>query len=209
MHKNPTHRTQPIVDATSMRVVAYEVLSNGRLPFGDADGMLRVDLSSLEYGALLAKTSGIRVHCNLEYHTLITATDEIERLVCAGIVVELVERHDILRHKRMFERVAKSAERLRAAGALIALDDVTLCSRERSLIRAVHPDIVKVDNRDALVSLCKATHGLQIVAERIEQEHQAELARLLGASMLQGFWCDRELRGCEHEAPTAIANEET
>ena len=192
-----------------MRVVAYEVLSNGRLPFGDADGMLRVDLSSLEYGALLAKTSGIRVHCNLEYHTLITATAAVERLVCKGIIIELVERHDILRHPRMFERAAESTERLRAAGALIALDDVTLCSRERSLMSAVRPDIVKVDNRDSLFSLCKEVHGLQIVAERIEHEHQAELARLLGASMLQGFWCDRELRGCEHEAPTAIANEET
>jgi hypothetical protein len=63
---------------------------------------------------------------------------------------------------------------------------------ERELIKTLRPEIIKVENRDALTEIRNAVNGTPIIAERIETARHAELARKLGAMEIQGFWCDRQ-----------------
>jgi hypothetical protein len=56
----------------------------------------------------------------------------------------------------------------------------------------LRPEIIKVENRDALTEIRNAVNGTPIIAERIETARHAELARKLGAMEIQGFWCDRQ-----------------
>lgn len=185
------HRTQPILDAVSLEVVALEVLSRGPLPFDDEAAMIEVDFAALQYAAALAESSGLRVHCNVEYPTLVLAPGLINDRIKPGIVVELVERHAIFQQPDIYRWIAREVAQIRRLGALVAMDDVTSTTLERELIKALRPDLIKVENRDALMEVCRLVKRIPIIAERIETGRHAELARELGAAQIQGYWCDR------------------
>lgn len=185
------HRVQPILDAATLEVTALEVLSTGPLVFDDETEMVYVDVASLEYALGLVATTGFRIHCNIEYSTLILAPWVIQK-IRPGIVIELVERHEIFEKSEVHTWIAEAATKIRSRGGSIAMDDVTPTTLERELIKTLRPDIIKVENRDALAEIRNAVKGTPIIAERIETGRHAELARKLGAREIQGFWCDRK-----------------
>jgi EAL domain-containing protein (putative c-di-GMP-specific phosphodiesterase class I) len=186
------YRTQPILDATTLEVTALEVLSAVPLALDDEVEMTRVDVGALEYAVGLVERTGLRIHCNMEYSTLVLAPRLIHEKIRSGIVIELVERHAIFERSDIHSWIAEAAAKIRSRGGLIAMDDVTPTTLERELIKTLRPDIIKVENRDALAEIRNAVKGTPIIAERIETGHHAELARQLGARELQGFWCDRK-----------------
>jgi len=102
-----------------------------------------------------------------------------------------VERHEIFDKSDIHAWIAEAAFKIRGRGGMIAMDDVSLTTLERRLIKVLTPDIIKVENRDALFAVRGAVRGIPIIAERIETGKHAELAKALGANEIQGFWCDR------------------
>lgn len=186
------YRAQPILDAATLEVTALEVLSAGPLVFDDESEMIQVDVTGLEYAVGLVKRTGLRVHCNLEYSTLMLTPRMIYERVLPGIVIELVERHEIFEKSEIHSWIAEAIAKVRSRGGLIAMDDVTPTTLERELIKTLRPEIIKVENRGAFAEICDAAKGTLIIAERIETGRHAELARNLGAREIQGFWCDRQ-----------------
>lgn len=187
-------RCQPILDAVTQEVVALEVLNAARLAFDDKTEMIEADIAALECAVEVAAKTRLRVHCNMEYSTLVRAPWSIYEKLKPGIVIELVERHEIFsgsEHRSIFPWLAEAAAGIRAKGVMIAMDDVTPTTLERELIKALRPEIIKVENRDALAEICRIVNGIPIIAERIETAKHAELARALGAKEIQGYWCDR------------------
>ncbi len=186
------YRTQPILDAETLKVKALEVLSAVPLAFDDEAEMIQVDVEGLEYAVGLVERTGLRVHCNLEYSTLVLAPWMICERVLPGIVIELVERHEIFEKCDIHSWIAETAAKIRGKGGLIAMDDVAPTTLERELIKTLRPEIIKVENRYALAEIRNAVKGTPIIAERIETGRHAELAQKLGAMEIQGFWCDRQ-----------------
>ncbi|TXF10349.1 hypothetical protein [Pelomicrobium methylotrophicum] len=90
----------------------------------------------------------------------------------------------------LIDAVLDAILEIRDRGGRIAMDDVCASDLERELIRRLCPEIIKVENRDALADV-RRCRGAVIIAERIETARHAELARKLGAREIQGFWCDR------------------
>jgi EAL domain-containing protein (putative c-di-GMP-specific phosphodiesterase class I) len=186
------YRVQPILDAATLEVTALEVLSAGPLVFDDEAEMIKVDVAALEYAVGLLERTGLRIHCNMEYSTLVRVPRLIRERIRPGIVIELVERHEIFEKSDIYSWVAETVTKTRLRGCLIAMDDVTPTALEREFIKALRPDIIKVDNMHALAEIRNAVKGTPIIAERIETGRHAELARKLGAREIQGFWCDRQ-----------------
>ncbi len=191
-------RKQAILDARSSKVVAVEVLCPRpmALPLGDTEAMCANDIAMAEYALLLAEAIKLPVHFNVEPETLMLAGDKILQYAKHGgplIVLEVVERLSLLSHPGAIEWLDHAIAEIRSVGALIAMDDVTPTDRERELIRRFRPDIIKVEDPGAIPvvrEISGATGSARIVVERIETRESAELCRLYGADMLQGFWCD-------------------
>lgn len=186
-------RVQPIINAQTHETVALELLSAERLPLGDEKRMLLGDIAAIHHAAQLAKETGLRIHANVEYASLILGLDRIVKEIGAGTVIELTERHEPLSTRRDAVAILRRFEQeVRRKGARIAMDDVTVQDIEIDLIHVLRPEIIKVDNRDAMHGIKTVVpRGTIIIAERIEHAAEAELARRMGAHELQGFWCDR------------------
>jgi hypothetical protein len=205
------YRTQPILDAATLEVKALEVLSAVPLAFDDDAEMIQADVAGLEYAVDLVARTGLRVHCNMEYSTLVLAPWLICERIRPGIVIEMVERHEIFEKSDIHSWIADAAAKIRGRGGLIVMDDVTPTTLERKLIKTLRPEIIKVENRYALAEIRNAVKGTPIIAERIETGRHAELARKLGAMEIQGFWCDRQAAGnarhqmAENPLPTSFA----
>jgi EAL domain-containing protein (putative c-di-GMP-specific phosphodiesterase class I) len=193
-------RRQFIFSASSMEVTGVEILAGNpsRLRLDDPIAMLEHDLSALHHGCELACQSGLRVQCNVEPSSVVIGLSRMLKAISAGIVVELVERH-VCNDDRAFDLLVDGALRLRKAGALIALDDVTPNAMEIELIRALRPDIIKVENRAALSGVLKVAATRHLIAERVETKGHADLACAMGVRELQGFWCDRQ-----HQIPEVV-----
>lgn len=184
------YRVQPILDAATLEVTALEVLSAVPLVFDDEAEMIQVDVAGIEYAVGLAERTGLRVHCNMELSTLMLVPQLVAERIRPGIVVELVERHEILEESNI-HWVAEAVARIRAKGGLIAMDDVTPTPLEQELIKALRPDMIKVDSHNAIIEVRRLVKQTPIIAERIETAENAELARVLGVKEIQGYWCDR------------------
>lgn len=186
-------RGQFIFSALSMEATGVEVLAAApsRLQLDNPVAMLDHDLQALRHGGELVRNSGLRVQCNVEPLSVVLGLGRMLKVVSPGLVVELVERHACV-DGSAFDLLVDGMRRLRKAGALIALDDVTPNAIEIELIRAIRPDIIKVVNREGLTGVRKITAVRHVIAERVETREQAELARALGVFELQGFWCDRQ-----------------
>jgi sensor c-di-GMP phosphodiesterase-like protein len=92
--------------------------------------------------------------------------------------------------------------RVHETGARVALDDVTLSGANLALLTRCHIDLVKIDRSlvaqivsgaaapawlDGLAALLHAT-PLEVVAEGVETEHQADVLRASGVRLAQGHW---------------------
>jgi c-di-GMP phosphodiesterase len=99
---------------------------------------------------------------------------------------------------------------LRTGGYQVALDDFTLTPDIEPLLSRV--DIVKLDLRalgaDGLTRLARdlSPHGLTLVAEKLEDHADFELARAAGCHLFQGyFFCRPELIEGTAVAPNQLA----
>lgn len=185
-------RKQVILCARSMHVTAVEILAAlpASLRFDDPEFMLKHDLAAIRYAGEFSKQTGLRAHCNVEPSTLVLGGRHIAKIIRPGVVIELVERYDQIGDSMNARSVERAVEVFRKAGAIIAMDDVTPTDLERELIRRIRPDIIKVENRDALAEVSKFAYTRHLIAERVETEWHAQLARLMGVIELQGYWCD-------------------
>ena len=110
--------------------------------------------------------------------------------ICDNVVVEIVERNDLLETKSILRNLGHTVSWIRRLGGLIALDDVSGSCLESRLIDCLQPEILKAYDSDGLKFLQGLRAGAAIVMERIESSQDAIDAVNGGATELQGYWCD-------------------
>jgi EAL domain-containing protein (putative c-di-GMP-specific phosphodiesterase class I) len=196
---------QPIISLTSGRPRGYEFLSRSTVPGYSPDKYLgeTADLGCLRNCLKAARTlaPGLRRHVNLHPSTLLSVPpDEIVALFPAGAYcVELNE--NLLEFDPRDLRPA--ADALRAAGILLAIDDVGFGRSSLEALIHLEPDILKVDkalitgaSRDPqrlralsrLLRLCSSLEA-ETVLEGIETAEDLSAVMDLGALYGQGyFW---------------------
>jgi len=96
----------------------------------------------------------------------------------------------------------QALNRIPESGARAALDDVTLSGANLALLTRCHFDLIKIDQTlvaqlgadlpapawlGGLSTLLRST-PLQVIAEGVENEHQAEALRGAGVQLAQGHW---------------------
>jgi diguanylate cyclase (GGDEF)-like protein/PAS domain S-box-containing protein len=209
---------QPIVELDGREVVGYEALARG--PEGSslhrpdrlfaaaaaAGRTVEVDWAcriaavraALEAGLgrgaslfLNCEPAAIDAPCPPEHAELwARATAEL------ALVVEVTERAITARPAEL-SRVLSDR---RAAGDVIALDDIGADVRSLALLPLIAPDVIKLDislvqdrpttDQAAIVSAVAAEHertGARILAEGIETDDHVAIARTLGATLGQGW----------------------
>jgi EAL domain-containing protein (putative c-di-GMP-specific phosphodiesterase class I) len=117
------------------------------------------------------------------------------------LILEITEHLPIPSPARLLEQMRP----LRVNGAKIALDDAGCGYLNMELVRALKPDIVKlcitltrrIDAGSEVLDLIRKTvaairaEGAEVLAEGVENETQARLARECGCSLAQGFYFDK------------------
>jgi len=212
---------QPIVDLDSGSVVAHEALLRGPRDSGweTPDALLEAARSAgrVEDLDLVSLRSGIEhiadrspggpttLFLNIEPRTLTHYLDRMlgvlaERPSSLQIVVELTERALTAAPAV----VVAGAERLRAAGCAIALDDIGAGPQALAFIPVLRPEVVKLDMRllrsvrdlDTMtvahaVRAYAESSGAEVVAEGVETETDRTRALVLGATLGQGWYFGR------------------
>ncbi len=200
---------QPVVDLTDGAVLGYESLArfDGISPdqaFAAASAVGRsvalellaaaapMDRLSQIPDAHLAINMGPDAITDPSFLALVESCGTADR-----IVVELTE------HQQVGNRdvVLQAFERLRAAGARIALDDVGAGFAGLKLLAELSPDVVKLDRAivtgccedpvsvaiiEGLVTFARRT-GTVLIAEGVEDARTATLLRELGVGQGQGW----------------------
>lgn len=208
---------QPLVDLSSGRVVGHEALLRGPrgselesplalLTRATAEGRLtELDLeaarTALRHAAARTADAPMTLFLNLEPSTVTEASAELlailtDRPAQLQVVVELTERALAADPAGILD----GAERLRAAGCAIALDDVGADPASLAFIPVLRPEVVKLDLRllrtledpatitvaGAVRAYAEAT-GAEVVAEGIEEPEDLTRALVLGATLGQGW----------------------
>jgi EAL domain-containing protein (putative c-di-GMP-specific phosphodiesterase class I) len=208
---------QPFVDVDSGAVVAFEALlrpppgSGWRSPVelldaaresGRLADLERASLrASLSDAARMSRGRPVTLFVNLEPDTLTRRLDVVLDVLAGRsgqvrVVVEITERalaDDLA-------GVLAGAERLRAAGCAIALDDVGVQPESLAFIPLVRPEVVKLDLKllrtvkdPATVTVAGAVRayaeqaGAEVVAEGVETPDDLTRALVLGATLGQGW----------------------
>jgi EAL domain-containing protein (putative c-di-GMP-specific phosphodiesterase class I) len=208
---------QPFVDLDTGSVMAYESLLRGpaatrwESPMALLEGARAAGrLADLEQASLRASltdaermTDGrpVTLFVNLEPSTLTQHLDVVLDVLAgrAGhvqVVVEITERA----LAADLAGVLAGAERLRAAGCAIALDDVGVHPESLAFIPLLRPEVVKLDlmllrtvKDPATVIVAGAVRayaeqsGAEVVAEGIETPPDLTRALVLGATLGQGW----------------------
>ncbi|MDP9795039.1 EAL domain-containing protein (putative c-di-GMP-specific phosphodiesterase class I) [Catenuloplanes nepalensis] len=216
---------QPFIDLDSGAVIAYEALLRGPAGTRWASPMALIEaaretgrLADLEHASLRASLAGaatssdgqaVTLFVNLEPRTLTHHLDVVLDALSARaehvqVVVEITERA----LAADLAGVLAGAERLRAAGCAIALDDVGAEPASLAFIPLLRPEVVKLDLRllrtvkdPATVTVAGAVQayaeqsGAEVVAEGIETPEDLTRALVLGATLGQGWlWSRGERR---------------
>ncbi|MDQ0371020.1 sensor domain-containing phosphodiesterase [Catenuloplanes indicus] len=216
---------QPFIDLDSGAVTAYESLLRGPVATRWASPMALLDaarstgrLADLEHASLRASLAGaaassdgqaVTLFVNLEPRTLTDHLDVVLDALAARaehvqVVVEITERA----LAADLAGVLAGAERLRAAGCAVALDDVGAEPASLAFIPLLRPEVVKLDLRllrtvkdPATVTVAGAVQayaeqsGAEVVAEGIETPEDLTRALVLGATLGQGWLWGRGDRG--------------
>lgn len=198
-------RVQPILACSTHEVVGLELLCRKKIDFSDKEQMLQVDVAAIQAANRLSAVYGprVRVHCNVEISSMFRLewVDEMIEQVRPGVVIEIVERNELAREPRRLQQLVGLSEWVRGHGGEIAIDDVSGTDFETLMIESIKPGILKANNRLGLDFIANLGTGAVIVAEHIESMDVAVEAMMLGASELQGYWCD-VLK--EHEMPPGM-----
>jgi EAL domain-containing protein (putative c-di-GMP-specific phosphodiesterase class I) len=208
---------QPFVDLDTGSVLAHEALLRGPtgtswesplalLDTARATGRLadleRVSLrASLDDAAAFAAGRPVTLFVNLEPSTLTEHLDAVLEVLATRapyvqVVVEITERA----LAADLAGILFGAERLRAAGCAIALDDVGAQPESLAFIPLLRPEVVKLDllllrtvKDAATVTVAGAVRayaeqsGAEVVAEGIETPDDLTRALVLGATLGQGW----------------------
>ncbi|MFI5933753.1 EAL domain-containing protein [Actinoplanes sp. NPDC051494] len=208
---------QPFVDLDSGAVLAYEALLRGPAATRWESPMVLLDAArtagrlvdleraslrtSLADAATLSDGRPVTLFVNLEPSTLTRHLDVVldelrNRAGNVQVVVEITERALAADPAG----VLAGAERLRAAGCAIALDDVGVEPESLAFIPLLRPEVVKLDLRllrtvkdPATVTVAGAVRayaeqsGTEVVAEGIETPDDLTRALVLGATLGQGW----------------------
>ena len=198
-------RVQPMLACESHEILGFELLYRHRVDFTNRRQMLEVDIAALKAARFLctAYKSKLRVHCNVEASSMLNLDWVVamaEHMVL-GMVIEIVERNELIRHHWGFQRIKNLCEGIRGLGGEIALDDVAGTDLEERMIEVFRPRVLKANDRSGLDFISSLGTGAIVVAEHIESSEIATQAVKLGASELQGYWCD-VLK--EHEVPRIL-----
>jgi EAL domain-containing protein (putative c-di-GMP-specific phosphodiesterase class I) len=208
---------QQFVDLDSGSVVAYEALLRGPAGSPQASPLVLLEaartagrLADLERASLRSALSDagrmtggrpVTLFVNVEPSTLTKHLDVVleelaHRADHVQVVVEITERalaDDLA-------GVLEAAERLRAAGCGIALDDVGVEPASLAFIPLLRPEVVKLDllllrtvGDPATIQVAGAVRayaeesGAEVVAEGVETPADLTRALVLGATLGQGW----------------------
>lgn len=198
-------RAQPIVCAKTMKVTGLELLRRGAINLDDAEEMLAVDIDAMENASILGRhfRDEFRIHCNVELSSIMSRSWWLAMagVMWPSIVVEIVERNHMLARGDVMHRTKIIAECIRNHGGMIALDDFTGTDIEMRAIKELRPEILKVESTGCIADIRRMSDG-KVIVERIEAEHEARSAALLGVNELQGYWCDVQTSHLVHHALT-------
>jgi EAL domain-containing protein (putative c-di-GMP-specific phosphodiesterase class I) len=206
---------QPIVDSVTRRPVAFEGLirsSNPVLPsplqviaaaeahhlVGEVTRVVAREASAW----LTELPTDIRLFLNLHPDELEYPDRLLEALRpvsahASRVVLEITERRALSDQGNWVQTIAA----LRAAGFLIAVDDLGAGASSLAALAQIDPDVIKIDmslirgidtdpRKQRLVDVvCRfaAASNVQVVAEGIETQGEARSAQELGANLLQGY----------------------
>ncbi len=205
---------QPILDAATRRVVAYEALVRTREPtiphpgalFSIAERLDRVAEVGRAIRAHVAATLSERppevdIFINLHPTDLLDeelfSTSAPLSAFARQIVLEVTERVALDHRSDVPARI----ERLRNLGFRIAIDDLgagyaglsyfalltpDVVKLDISLVRNIHQEKIKQKLVGSFTSLCREL-GMSVVAEGIETAEERETVVALGADLLQGY----------------------
>lgn len=185
-------RLQAIIDTETGEEAAFEVLNKKPyiFIFADANFILDADIQAMNFALDLAKRTSITTHFNLEPQSLIRLpTEEIQK-TSGKVVMEIVERGLSKLDKNELDTLANKALALRKAGYLIAMDDVSWTEAEWYLFKLVEPDFIKTVDWKSLSTARNFAGQSQVIAEMVENETLAKVAKTLGADYMQGFFFD-------------------
>jgi len=225
---------QPFVDLDTGSVLAHEALLRGPAGTPWEPPMVLLDAaratdrlvdlersslrSSLADAARLSRGRPVTLFVNVEPSTLTGRLDVVletvaQRASNVQVVVEITERAlaaDVA-------GVLAGAERLRAAGCAIALDDVGVEPASLAFIPLLRPEVVKLDlallrtvGDVATITVAGAVRayaeesGAEVVAEGVETQADLTRALVLGATLGQGWLWGR---GERQFGPTAFRPE--
>lgn len=209
---------QPIVDLVTGETVAYEALARG--PEGTPlespaalfaaareNGLLaELDWACRFAAARDALAAGLRRPTRLFINVAAEAVDAPPPDDAAAMMDELRRTMDVvyeLTEQSITSRPAEMlhvADRVRAVGCALAVDDVGTDPASLALVPLVAPEVIKLDLRlvqerpsATLAEVANAVaaeaerSGAAIVAEGIETPEQVDVARALGAGYGQGW----------------------
>lgn len=183
---------QPILDRRG-RTVAYELLFRSQA-FGGAAAMdgRRATASVVAHAFTELGIEAVLGECrgfiNFDARTLLS--DLPEALPPHKIVLEVLETVELS------DAVVDRCRELRAAGFGLALDDLTHIQPVHEpmlpLIEIIKIDLQAVpdDELGAAVEACRRP-GIQLLAEKVETQAQAERCRALGFDYFQGYYFAR------------------
>lgn len=223
---------QEIVSLDTREPAAYEALLRGlegsslrgpdRLFEEAARCGLReaLELASLDAALELARRlpAGRRLAINLSpdlYGAPAVRRLSRARDLSGRLILEITEHLPIPEPARLLEELRP----LRRRGAKIALDDAGCGYLNMELVRALKPDIVKlcitvtrrIGGGPGIAALVGGTvasiraAGASALAEGVENEAQARLARECGCSLAQGYYFSRPRAGTEVLAELAAS----
>ncbi len=210
---------QPIVEAETGNVHGYEALLRSR--HGVLDTPMKVIAAAESHGMLgrlgdwvasaaarwlrdpsLETNLFVNVHPNeLGDFTQAQRRFEILKPWSDRVVVEITERGNVLELSEWQQAI----EWLSQSGFRIAVDDLGAGYNSLAVLAELQPEFMKVDMSivrhidreerkqrlvDLLACFAKATHS-RLVLEGIETHAEAEVARRLGADLLQGYLLGR------------------
>lgn len=210
---------QPIVDANSSKIVAYEALMRSshpvlRTPLEVLDAAERLamlpqlsDVLTARAAAWLPKLApDVKLFVNLhpaEFAECSSLETRTSKLVpwAQRVVFEITERSRVLD----FEAWEKTMQRMRGFGFAIAVDDLGAGYSSLSVLAEVQPEYLKVDmsivrdvhkspRKQKLIDLlCRfaQTTDAKLIAEGVECAEEAAALRAAGAHMLQGYYFGR------------------
>lgn len=182
---------QPILDV-KQRIRAYEILyrsgyTNHYSAADPDEASSVVVLDTFQHLGLDSLTGGNPAFINFSSRLL--AMDIATLFPSKYLVIELLESVE------SSPEVLEKCRELKAAGYTIALDDFVYTASSEPFLEVA--DIVKVDFQAAdcseladLVAVLQS-RGLTMLAEKVENWEELELARDLGFTMFQGYYFSR------------------